>query len=135
MCLSSLFPRLFRLALHKDVLVSNVLSSFSSGLSCNFNFSRELSDREVYMLASLTSKLKEVFISDSFPDQRVWILEPLGKFSSKFLFMSIAYKDNFNPKSLFPIKKIWNPPIPSRVKVFLWTAALNRINTMDMLQR
>lgn len=33
MCLSSTFPRPFRFVVHKDALVSDVLSSSSSGLS------------------------------------------------------------------------------------------------------
>lgn len=70
------------------------------------------------MLASLTSKLEEVFISDSFRDQRVWILESSGKFSSKSFFIFISYKDNSTRKSHFPAKKVWNPLAPPRVKFF-----------------
>lgn len=77
--------------------------------------------------------LNKEFLSSSFVDQSAWDLEPLSLFSSKSIFLVLFLA---NPSaSPFSSSKIWKPPIPPRVKVFSWTAVLNRINTMNILQR
>lgn len=87
------------------------------------------------MLLSLMSNLHEVFLSKSFHDQRVWTLDASGRFSAKSFFMDLIHGDEPQSFNSFPYAKIWKPPVPSWVNAILWTAALNCISTMDMLQK
>lgn len=132
-CLSSSFPKLFRLLVNKEAKVSEVITNSSSSLSWNIQFSRELCDWKVDILGNLMSFLNEVFLSQSFLDHRIWILESSSQFSSKYLLLSFSHPSN--PSNSFPIEKVWNPPAPRRVKAFSWIVALNRMITMYMLQR
>lgn len=84
------------------------------------------------MLSKLFSILEGVFVSYIILDKRVWILESSGRFSSKSFFMSLH--NDSPPSYSFPFKRIWSNPVPLRVKAFVWTASLERINTMNMVQ-
>ena len=84
------------------------------------------------VVGELMSLLKEVFLSPSFPDKRIWTLKSLGKFSSKSLFTYLSHPCAI--PSPFPVKQVWKPPVPSRIKAFSWTVVLDRLNTMEMLQ-
>lgn len=88
--LSLSFRSLFCLLIYKEAKVSDVISSSPSSLSWNIQFSHDLYDWEVDMVGDLMSLLKEVFLSQSFLDQRIWTLESSGKFSSKSLFLHFS---------------------------------------------
>lgn len=68
----------------------------------------------------LMNHLNDVFLSNSSLDQRVWVLESLGKFSYKSLLISLY---EANSSLTFPFKKIWKPPVPPWIKAFAWTVA------------
>lgn len=85
------------------------------------------------LVTSLLDSLQSIFLSRRSPDKRVWSLESFAKFTSKSFFLALS-----NPSSIessLPHRKIWKLAVLPRVKAFSWTAALGRINTMDMLQR
>lgn len=114
-------------------MIANIFAPSLSGNSWNLKFKRDLYDWEVNLLAPLVSKLEIVFISHSFPNKRVWTLESSGLFSCKSFFKALIPVQNLDLS--FLAKRIWNQKIPPRVKAFLWLTVLNRINTMDVLQR
>ena len=58
-----------------------------------------------------------------------WQLKGDGKFDIRSYYQAIQG----NPNLLFPWKGVWKPKIPKRVAFFLWTAAHNRILTLDNL--
>lgn len=128
-----LFSEIFRLSINKDAKVSKILSNSLHDNSWTIKFSHDLYDWVMDLLDNLMSLLEEVCLSNSFPNLRVWILESSRKFSSKSFFMSLT-NPNHNFMS-FPSKKIWESLVPHWVKAFVWTMALNRISTMDLLQR
>lgn len=131
--LSNVFPRVFRIFVYKDAFVADVLSPSSNGLNWNLPLSRDLFEWRVVLWSNLFSSLNGVYISNVIPDKRVWTLEFSDQFSSKSFLISFL---NVSSHSyLFPFKRIWSPLIPPRVKEFVWTASLERMNTLDMVQR
>lgn len=84
-------------------------------------------------MCSLMGNLNDVFLSPFFEDHRVWVLNLSVVFSCKLVFQLLGRSTNSHFS--FPYSSIWKPSIPPRVKAFSWTVALNRVNTMDVLQR
>ena len=62
-------------------------------------------------------------------DTLCWRLKADGKFDTRSFYQAIQGTLNF----LFPWKGAWKPKIPKRVAFFLWSAAHNRILTLDNL--
>jgi len=73
---------------NKNATVSEVISISPSSLSWNIDFVQDLYDWEVDMFGNLTQLLKDVFISQSFLDKKIWIPNSSGIFSTKSLFIS-----------------------------------------------
>lgn len=90
--------------LWKDLWWGDHLTPSPFGTSWNFPFSRDLYDREVDLLANLMLCLKEVFMSNAFHDQRVWVLESSGVYSLRSFFLSLT-SSTILPSS-FPSAKI-----------------------------
>lgn len=95
-------------------MVSDVPSLFPIGLSWNIDFSQVLYDWEVDMFGNFSHLLKDVFISPSFSDKKIWVLNSLGNFSSKSMFFFLLPSTSLSP--MFPVGRVWKPPIPPRVK-------------------
>ena len=62
-------------------------------------------------------------------DTLQWQVKGDGKFDTRSYYQDIQG----NPNLLFPWKGVWKPKIPKQVAFFLWTAAHNRILTLDNL--
>lgn len=86
---SSLHPWLYRLSTQKEVMVADILSISSHGLSWNLTFLRELYDWEAQTLTSILDSLKDLFFSTLANDERIWTLESSRKFSSKSFFNAL----------------------------------------------
>ena len=61
-------------------------------------------------------------------DGRVWALHSFGLFSCKSLFVKII--DNPNSTIFTPHKIIWSACVPLKVKVFVWTLAHKKLNSI-----
>uniref|UniRef100_A0A7N2LUH1 RRM domain-containing protein n=1 Tax=Quercus lobata TaxID=97700 RepID=A0A7N2LUH1_QUELO len=85
---------------------------------------------DLYPELSVCSAAKDACISEG--DRRdilCWRLKGNGKFDTRSYYQAIQG----TPNILFPWKGVWKPKIPKRVAFFLWTAAHNRILTLDNL--
>ena len=88
--------------------------------------------RKVNELESLLPLLNPIHLFNT-PDTRIWTLDSSGIFSCKSYFQFLTSSPNIDRFLLD--KPIWKSKSPSKVKAFVWTAVLNRINTNDMLQK
>lgn len=123
-------PRLFRLSSLHNTPVCQFYSFLNR--SWNFHFFRNLLDREVSELQFLLSVLDSTHLSSEV-DKRIWTLDPSGVFSCKSYFQFLTHSPN---RVYFLLDKlIWKSKTPVKVKSFVWTAVLNKINTNDMLQK
>lgn len=78
-------------------------------------------------LCSFILKLKEYEFSTWFS----FIMDSLGFYTCSSFFHFLIHR--LTP-ALPPTKSFWKTKIPSKVKAFVWTAILNKININDLLQ-
>ena len=129
--LGTQYPRLFRVVLDKNILISSVLGS-TCPFSWNFNFCRNLSDSEIEDLEGLMRSLDGLHLSPSVSDARFWPLSSLRLFSVKSFFLTLSQFSG-SPQ-VFPSKFVWKSQVPFKVKSFVWLVAHKKVNTNDMLQ-
>ena len=79
-----LFPRLFRLTSYPMTTIVEVRNIDSNW---DFGFRRELNDREREELSSLLQIIQTVNLT-SYPDNRIWVSDPLGFFFKTFFCFS-----------------------------------------------
>nr|CAN66499.1 hypothetical protein VITISV_010636 [Vitis vinifera] len=87
--LGTQYPRLFRVVLDKNILISSVLGS-TRPFSWNLNFRRNLSYSEIEDLEGLMRLLDGLHLSPSVPDARFWPLSFSGLFSVKSFFLALS---------------------------------------------
>ena len=129
--LGTQYPRLFRVVLDKNILISSVLGS-TRPFSWNLNFRRNLSYSEIEDLEGLMRLLDGLHLSPSVPDARFWPLSFSGLFSVKSFFLALSQFSG-SPQVL-PSKFVWNSQVSFKVKSFVWLMTHNKVNTNDMLQ-
>ncbi|RVW66522.1 putative ribonuclease H protein [Vitis vinifera] len=83
------YPRLFRVVVDKNILISSVLGP-TRPFSWNLNFRRNLSDSEIEDLEGLMRSLDELHLSPSVPDARFWPLSSSRLFSVKSFFLALS---------------------------------------------
>ncbi|RVW50798.1 hypothetical protein CK203_076873 [Vitis vinifera] len=88
------YPRLFRVVMDKNILISSILSS-DRPFTWNFNFCPS--------------------------DARSWSLSSSGLFTVKSFFIALSQMPRLSP--LFPTKFVWNSQVPFKVKAFVWLMA------------
>ncbi|GMP97344.1 hypothetical protein CsSME_00045635 [Camellia sinensis var. sinensis] len=101
-------------------------------ISWNFDFSRNLNDREATQLTTLLSKIDHFSLVPLLED-KVWALHSSGIFSCKSFFDNII--DNTELPQFPFCKRIWKACAPLKVKVFMWALVHGGILTDDTLQR
>ena len=82
-------------------------------------------------LVILLGLLDIVLLSYS-PYKQLWSLDPSGLFTCKSYFQFLT--NSLNTTSFHFNKPICKSKAPSKVKPFIWTVVLNRINTNNILQ-
>ncbi|KAF5207525.1 hypothetical protein FRX31_002888, partial [Thalictrum thalictroides] len=68
-------------------------------------------------------------------DEWRWKLQANETFSVKSFYSKLlrSHREFSPPLNPFPYKLVWDPPIPTNVKFFLWTLLLGRVLTADNL--
>lgn len=92
------FPRVFRIARHKEAKVAEVMSHSPQGILWNLLFSRDLFEWEVELVGKLIDDLNLVYISRDGEDRWIWSPSSDGQFSSNpsFMFSSILICPNLS---------------------------------------
>lgn len=129
----TLIPRLYRLSLSHNVSISTMASSDALSFGWDFNFIRNLNDRESLELASLLVLLEGFTMHSFIPDRRVWTGDSSGLFPCKSYFDKLIESHSIH--SFTPADAIWKASVPLKVKFFAWTVVLKRINTNELFQK
>uniref|UniRef100_A0A803QD85 Reverse transcriptase zinc-binding domain-containing protein n=1 Tax=Cannabis sativa TaxID=3483 RepID=A0A803QD85_CANSA len=101
--------------------------------SWDLNFRRNIMDKEILSLTQLIQKLEHVRVLNILDDSRIWLPDSCGIFSSKSAFCWITSTENSD--ELFWTKILWKSRGPSKVKVFGWLVALDKLNLHAKLQK
>ena len=114
----------------KEAYISEVLWILEGGTSrvWNLRFYRAFEDWELAASYSLLQFIQPRIPRGDRRDTLCWRLKGDGKFDTRSFYLAFQGSPNF----LFPWKGVWKPKIPKRV-AFLWTAAQDRILTLDNL--
>ena len=66
-------------------------------------------------------------LNPALEDTRLWLPNSSHTFTCKSTFNNL--------RETSPFKLIWKSPVPQKIKIFTWLAALGRVNTCDVLQK
>ena len=99
----------------------------------NFNFFRDLNDREVEELLEMLECLASFRLCYSIEDRREWLPDKNGGFSCKSCFSNL--RELVEAADFLTYHLVWKSPLPVEIKVFGRLVALGRLNTLDILQR
>ncbi|XP_026429065.1 uncharacterized protein LOC113325040 [Papaver somniferum] len=125
--LKSLFPNLFSLSRLQDATIQEMIDR-NAGDSLKFAFCRSLKDSEIEDVAHLLDLLS-TFNCGVGADHRIW------QNGTKTFSVSECYKSlEDEGLLLFPYKCVWNPKIPYKVILSVWSLCYDAAPTMDTLR-
>jgi hypothetical protein len=131
-CLSKKpFPVLYGLAREKDAFVADHMDYSSGSLQWEISFIRAAHDWELDTVASFFTLLYSPRGRREGVDRLWWIPSCKGKFDVRSFYSVLACND-VQP---FPWKSIWRTKAPVKVAFFAWSAALEKILTLDNLRK
>lgn len=124
-----LFPQVFQLARDLQAMVANCYNEnrriWDPGLR------RDPNDWELGELLSLLEILGNLKPFMERVNTWVWKLNHKGHFTSKSFYLALSN----SLMDWFPHKSIWIPIIPSKISFFMWNTFLDKILTLNHLQR
>lgn len=126
------FPRMFRLALNKNGLVSEFVQWKDGMWQWNVELRRQLFDWESESYDRLMSVLAVVKLSTCRKDVMIWKPNPNGRFSVASFCMELDALKTFSD---FKGSFVWQGIAPPRIEVFCWVALRGRNPTKQMLKR
>lgn len=89
-------------------------------------------DGEIEELTSMIDILDSVCLSSN-EESRVWKGDSLGTFSTKSFLVCLSSSSQY---PIFLIANfLWKIKVPQKVRAFIWTMELGKINTNNMLQK
>lgn len=94
-------------------------------------FRRAAFDWEITQLIEFLNRLQEAWVNLGEQDRRVQRNGSEGVFSVQSSYDFVAG----GREEIGPWKEIWYSAVPQKVQFFMWTTTLNKISTMNMLQR
>jgi hypothetical protein len=104
--------------------------SSAGELSWSLSYRRKFGEVEMEEWKVLMSLLENVRLDDS-RDMVCWKLERSGKFSTRSMYRFITFAGVIDVEMM----EIWSAKIPLKVKIFLWMAWHDRIQTVQQLRR
>ena len=117
------YPQLYGIFIDRSVTVRE---AFESGW--NFSFRRRLQRTDHDQWKALMSEFEKVNITEE-EDIMIWKLEKKGKFSSKSLYRYMIDGGLIDTK----MKGVWKARIPQKIKIFLWMAWKDKLQTAEQL--
>uniref|UniRef100_A0A803P8A0 Reverse transcriptase domain-containing protein n=1 Tax=Cannabis sativa TaxID=3483 RepID=A0A803P8A0_CANSA len=131
------FPTLAVLSRAKNASIQEMIGDAGEVGDCvaswDFKFRRNIMDREIPSLTQLIQKLEHVRVLSILDDSRIWLPDSCGIFSSKSAFSWFTATKDSNEMSWTKI--LWKNRGPSKVKVFGWLVALDKLNLHARLQK
>lgn len=110
-----------------------MISSVFVDNSWDLGLRRGLRDSEMGMVDDLITQLGEVFLDQSCRDSRIWKPSPSGFFNCSSFYNILLQTSNLVGN--FPSKEVWGSPVPPKIQAFCWEVVLQKINTLDLLQK
>ncbi|PWA41264.1 RNA-directed DNA polymerase, eukaryota, Reverse transcriptase zinc-binding domain protein [Artemisia annua] len=115
----------------KDCNISDRLFKVNGHISSAWNWRRSIRDgREKEEMESLVCLIQGVELKSG-PDGWSWALESSGKFSVK----SLLVKSDEKILTLSHEKTRWNPLVPKKVKILVWRADKDSLETRCNLDK
>ena len=129
--LQDTFPNLFRLARVLDVSVADHLQILGTSHHWDVVFSRQAQDWELEIVSAFMELLYSCPIRRGSLDEMCWRLSSQKAFTVRSYYSCLLQPSG----SFFPWKSVWKSKVPTRVAFFTWTAALERILSVDNLRK
>ena len=131
MSLKGVFPELFVLSRDREASVDDIMSFPNGILHWDLRFSKNVHDWELESLSSFMELIYSLPLKGEGDDKLGWRSNLNKGFSVKEYYrcLHMASFDHF------PWKSIWRTKVPPRVAFFSWTAALERLLTIDNLRK
>jgi hypothetical protein len=129
--LKEAFPELYNISRDKEAWVVDHLNYQNEVVTWSLNFLRPAHDWELEMISSFMEVLYQSGVKGYGPD-KVWWQKSSGKgFQVKSFYKALLPSIGTS----VPWKIIWKTKVPPRVRFFVWTAAMDRILTVQNLRR
>jgi len=132
-CLKERFPRIYALALCKNMTVEEALVGGRSGMGWEIAVMRNFNDWEVEEYESLLLFLSALKVMEE-NDKLLWKPKKNGMFSVKSYYEILLGMEDRNTTS-FPSKQIWKIQAPLKIAFFPCEATRNAILMIDMLRK
>lgn len=125
------FPDIFSIVVDQGLLMALNMFIHDGVVVWHPRLRRAAFDWEILRLIELLTHLQGAWVLIGGEDRRVWKKNSGGSFTVRACYEHISGDRAF----LGPWKEIWYKAIPFKVQFFMWTASLEKISTMNMLQR
>jgi hypothetical protein len=122
--LAQSLPNLFEKCADPGLIISQACSEEG----WNIQFRRNFQQEDLSQWQELSGKLQELQLTEE-PDKISWRHEPLGKFSTKSMYLALC-----NGSTHLVTKLIWNPNLPLKIKIFTWQMCRGRLPSNDQIQ-
>ena len=126
----TLFPNLYLLDRRQQAVVADNFLITSGQVVWDFNFHRDMTDREVVDFTRMLALLDNVYVNGGC-DVRVWKPAVKGNFSVKSFYDALLDSSH----SIQGGKRFWDSTIPPQVLAFYWVARSHKILSLDKLRR
>jgi hypothetical protein len=129
--LKEAFPEFFLLARNKNTLAADHLQIQNASIHWELDFSHPVQDLDLESIVSFLDLLYSSSGNERGVDRLYWQRSTLKGFAVRSLYKALLLCEGRG----VPWKVIWKPKVPPQVAVFVWTAVMGRILTIDNLRR
>ncbi|KAF5190550.1 hypothetical protein FRX31_019866 [Thalictrum thalictroides] len=132
-----MFPRLFALSTHKEGSVFEFSIAQNIRDRWQFNFRRQILEREQPLVESLKQCVEDYHISTD-NDGWAWKWDKGGVFTVRSMYKVINHEVTMTGQprpASFPCDLVWQLKIPLKTKLFFWGLMLGRTQTVENLNR
>jgi len=123
--LKLLFPTVYSYCRVKNVTVNQ---SFVEG-ELSFDFRRTFSLEDIQEWEDLNQLVQDVPLNRD-PDQVIWVLEKSKTYTIKSMYRFLTFRGVINKR----FQQLWRSKLPMKLKVFMWLALQNRLQTGTALE-
>jgi hypothetical protein len=125
------FPEMYNISRDKEAWVADHLNYQNEVMTWSLNFIRPAHDWELEVISSFMDVLYQSGVKGCGPDKVGWQKSSGKGFQVKFYYKALLPSIGLS----VPWKIIWKTKVPLRVSFFVWTAARDRILTVQNLRR